>query len=439
MMFLLLLVIAPQESVKPAFDQLILQHGARVEGLLLEETPQQVRFQFLLKKPGVRTLVFETTYHRSEIAKIIKATEPGRTYARQLFDKLSTSSKNEEEAVSRIQLHVSPWIEGEKQALVYRGNYFELLSDAPKPLIQFVAFRLEQMFAAYLGILGKRVEPVKPLRILLFGSITEYRLYQQKKGITLLSPAVYDVRNMEIIMGTDLPAQQKELQTLKKQHALKLSELQQQRKSYFRHYGGQLPAILAKQLEQLQQQLQQVDSENEATYALAQQQFFSVVYHEAFHAYLDNWVFPSEQYSVPRWLNEGLAQLFENAFIEIDELRIGRIEDKRLVSIQDAVRAGRFMSIRELIQAPMQQFLVRHTSDQFEVDRYYQASWALAHYLNWELKLLNSSAMLEYVSRSDEDQPLQRFEKLVGMSIPQCQEQWYQYLLRLRADGTLRP
>ncbi len=441
MMYWLCLMLLVQEpgGTKPAFDQLVLQHGVTVEGIVLEETPQEIRFQFLLKKPGVRTLVFETLYDRSEVSRINKAAEPGRTVARQMFQKLASSKKHEEEAIAAITLKPAKWIVGSEQAHLYQGQYFELLSTAPVPLMKLVVVRLEAIFQAYLSTLGKRTQPTKPVRIVLFGSQADYRAFQQSKGITLLSPAIYDARTMEIMVGTDLPDQFAQLQTLKKSHTQKLTELTEQRKKIARHYGGQMPTILAKQLDQLHQQLQSVDGENESAFAKAQEQFLALLYHEAFHAYLDQWVFPADRYSVPRWLNEGLAQLFENAFVEIEELRVGRIDDKRLVAIQDAVRAGRFMTIRELIQSPLQQFLVRHSSDQFEADRHYQASWALAHYLAMELKLLSTPALATYVTGSSETNQVPRFEALVGMPITECEDRWRQYLLRLRSDGTLRP
>ena len=51
-------------------------------------------------------------------------------------------------------------------------------------------------------------------------------------------------------------------------------------------------------------------------------QVFARVYHEAFHAYLENCVYPHRQYDVPRWLNEGLAVTFEGGILEADTLRV---------------------------------------------------------------------------------------------------------------------
>ena len=83
--------------------------------------------------------------------------------------------------------------------------------------------------------------------------------------------------------------------------------------------------------------------------------------------------------------------------------------------------------------------MVRHSADSFEADRHYQASWALAHFLTLELKLLSSPAMVKYVTLPVESDEIKRFEQLVGMSLAECEARLKAYLLRLRTDGTLRP
>lgn len=426
-------------SDKPFFDQLTLSDGGRLEGIVTHETPQQVRFQFLIRKPGVRTLVFETLYDRSEIASISKAKEPGRTLAREMIAGLESRKKLEETKVQALPMLTTPWITGKGMAHRYVGPYFELISDADEQLVRLVAVRLDAIFAAYVNTLGKRQQPTRPVRILLFHTMKEYRDWQQRSGMQILNPAVYDAKSGEILVGTDLEQQALQLKELTAKHHQQLEELTDLRKKVDKHYSGQAPAILARKMQQDQLQLHNLIAENEATFARLQAGFFATLYHEAFHAYLDQWVFPATRYHVPRWLNEGLAQLFESAFIEINELRVGRIDEKRLADIQDTVTKGRFMTIREILQAPAQQFFVRHTQESFEADRQYNASWALAHFLTYELKLLTSQAMVEYVSSSQTGEEVKRFEKLTGMSLEQCEQRWKTYLLRLRTDGSLRP
>lgn len=431
--------IQPPVLEHPAFDQLLLADGRRMEGLVIEENSQQVRFQLLLRKPGVRSMIFELVFDRTEVVSIQKAKEPGRKVAVQLMSSIENSKIREEVKRAKLVIQTVKWIDNESQALQFQGPFFELLSNVQEPLLRLVVVRLEEIFSAYVKTLGKRQKPEKPVRIVLFRTLSEYRHWQQKQGIPILNPAVYNAKNGEIHVGSDIDLQTLQLQELRSTHLQQLQELGEEKKKIIKHFGGQPPPILTRQLHQLHLQLLNLDAENEASYARSQAAFFAILYHEAFHAYLDQWVFPSTRYQVPRWLNEGLAQLFESAFVEVDELRIGRIEEKRLRNIQDEIKRGRFMSIREILQTPDAKFIVRHTQEHFESDKYYDASWALAQFLMNKLNMPNGSTLADYVTQSSTVDVIRQFEKLVGMSLAECEKQWRDYLLRLRADGSLRP
>src|SRR5208283_1264672 len=95
-----------------------------------------------------------------------------------------------------------------------------------------------------------------------------------------------------------------------------------------------------KQLLEARQAIASANTTNEELFQKATQQLFQTLYHEAFHAYLANFVFPPSEGTVPRWLNEGLAQIFETALVEAGELRVGHITPIRLTNIQEAVKKG---------------------------------------------------------------------------------------------------
>lgn len=432
-------LIAQEAPGQPAYDQMVLNDGTRLQGVIVDETALQIRFQFIIRRPGVRTMVFEALYERQDISSITRAAEPGRSAARNYLADLLNSKKREENKLQAVILNKGPWIEGEQSAWHYQGPYFELLSNAQESLVRLVCVRLDAIFAAYVNTMGKRITPEKPVRVVLFKSLAEFRGWQQKQSMIFLNPAVYDARSATIYAGTDLDEHASQLQVLQNRHLQQLKELQKLRQNMDKHFSGKPTASIVRQLQQMQQQLILLNSDNDVIYARLQAAFFATLYHEAFHAYLDRWVYPADQYQVPRWLNEGLAQLFENAFIEIDELRLGRLDEERLKQIQDAIRQNRFMPLRELLQAPPQLFFVRHTQENFQSNRQYDASWALAHFLTFELKLMSTPAMEEYVRPAPAGQEIKRFEKLVNMPLEKCETLWKQYLLRLRPDGSLRP
>ena len=109
---------------------------------------------------------------------------------------------------------------------------------------------------------------------------------------------------------------------------------------------------------------------------------FAQLYHEAFHAYVENYVCPQAGSTLPHWLNEGLAQIFEAGQIEADSLRIDAPDRTRLVQLQDDLRAERPLTIEEVVAADEQDFL--NPSSSRSAQRYYLYSWGLAYYLTFE-------------------------------------------------------
>src|SRR5262249_55617728 len=154
------------------------------------------------------------------------------------------------------------------------------------------------------------------------------------------------------------------------------------------------------------------DERNNKAFESATQRLFRTLYHEAFHAYLAAYVYPPQETAVPRWLNEGLAQIFETAIVEAGELRVGHAEATRLDKVQSAVRKDALVPLAALLQSGAKQFVVAHASDRQVADRHYLASWALAFHLTFERRLLGSEAMDRYVQslRRGRD-PLEAFRE----------------------------
>ena len=155
-------------------------------------------------------------------------------------------------------------------------------------------------------------------------------------------------------------------------------------------------------------------------------------------AYLANDVYPPAENDVPRWLNEGLAQIFETAVLEAGELRVGRPDPKRLTRIKDVVRKNELIPLADLLMSGTKQFIVAHANENQASDRSYLNSWALAFYLTFDRRLLGTQTLDEYVRDLKAGAHVQQaFEKLVGKPLPSFEEDFRRYLLALREDGTL--
>jgi hypothetical protein len=160
------------------------------------------------------------------------------------------------------------------------------------------------------------------------------------------------------------------------------------------------------------------------------------LYHEAFHAYLAGFVYPPRGRAVPRWLNEGLAQIFETAILEAGELRVGHADPEWLKHVKEAVRKNQLVPVADLLKADSDKFLVGHASQQQASDGYYLGSWALAFYLTFDQRKLGTLELDEFVrSTRNGVEPQDAFCKLVGEPLPRFEESFHRYLRNLRADG----
>src|SRR5262249_51126430 len=130
-----------------------------------------------------------------------------------------------------------------------------------------------------------------------------------------------------------------------------------------RRYRGKVPARLLEPIQESRRQLRQADRENSASFDAATGRLFRVLYHEAFHAYLANWVYSPSEAEVPRWLNEGLAQVFEGAVLEAGELRVGHPDPDRLARAKAALRAQELVPLVDLLRSGPRDFLVTHASE----------------------------------------------------------------------------
>src|SRR5262249_52727996 len=151
------------------------------------------------------------------------------------------------------------------------------------------------------------------------------------------------------------------------------------------------------QLVQLEAKLSKVDKENTELFEKATARLFRTLYHEAFHAYLAGFIYPPGGRQVPRWLNEGLAQIFETAILEAGELRVGHADPERLKQVKEALRKNQLVAVADLLQADAERFLVDHANQQQVSDGYYLASWALAFYLTFDQRKLGTPELDEYV------------------------------------------
>jgi hypothetical protein len=144
---------------------------------------------------------------------------------------------------------------------------------------------------------------------------------------------------------------------------------------------------------------------------------------------------------LPRWLNEGLAQVFETAVVEAGELRADAPDAVRLERIKQKLRkkSGQpLVPLATLLTTGKETFLASHKDQKGGSERAYESSWALAYYLTFERRVIGSPAFRKYlVAINSGEEATRAFAELVGQDLPPFEKDWHAYLLRLQKDGTL--
>jgi hypothetical protein len=98
--------------------------------------------------------------------------------------------------------------------------------------------------------------------------------------------------------------------------------------------------------------------------------------HEAFHQFAWEMISPN----LPIWLDEGLAQIFEEGIWTGNQFLLGQVTPRRIADLQDDVRAGRFVPFRLFTTMSREQFQTRMTDPKLGRAQYNQA-WAMTHFL----------------------------------------------------------
>ena len=139
-------------------------------------------------------------------------------------------------------------------------------------------------------------------------------------------------------------------------------------------YKGKAPAALLGPLAEAERQIAASEAKNKRAFAAARDRLFRRLYHEAFHAYVGTFVYPAKDGGLPVWLNEGLAQIFEGAVVEVGELRVCAADTDRLAAVRQALAKGEHPSLVSLLAAKPRQFQVAHVRDEQVSDGNYRAA-----------------------------------------------------------------
>jgi hypothetical protein len=436
-----------------SFDELTLTNGAKLEGLILSEDADGMRFQSVSRPPGRPTVTVTWLFTKSEIARTKRLAKADRAVLKDRLAELDPSGAGERKRMESLELVATDWPGKPGAAKRYESEFFTLVSTGSDELTRRSAVRLEQIYTAFTRFLPPSAKNGEPTLIMLATDDGEYKSLLGPLGkANLLNPAVFDPASNRVLCGTELKRLGTELQTARIHHSQQLEAVKKYETDVGKLYKQpELKRYLdAATLER--KRVYAADAANGAKFDQTTARVFSVLYHEAFHAYAGTFVFqPLKADDVkagkgtgelPRWLNEGLAQVFETAVVEAGELRADTPSRERLDRVKDGLKKrpdSVLVPIGDLLVIGKETFLASHKEQKGETERAYLTCWALAYYLTFERRVVGTEPFRKYVvAVNSGNDPRKAFEEMVGQELPAFEKAWHAYLLRLQRDGTLK-
>lgn len=447
------------------FDELILTNGGRFRGLLLEESVRGIRFQTVRRAAGRPTVTLTLFFNRDEVARIVRLSEEDRQRLKQKLGGLDPHGAGERKRMEELTLAPADWFGRPNAAFTYESDQFTLISGASEEVTRRATVRLEQIYTAFARLLPPRFPAARKTTVYLAGSPEEYRKLLGPTAGPLLNPAVYDPIGNRIVCGSDLRRLGEELTATRLGHQQQLAGIDRYEENIRTAYKGQ-KAELDRFHELAQRERRRIwaaERANDRAFDQATRRLFALLYHEAFHSYTGTFVYPPRAAGsassgaassgsspmnpatgeLPRWLNEGLAQIFETAVVDAGELRVGHADAVRLDRVQDRLSGktpGGLLSVSELLRAGPDTYLAAHGSTEADAIRAYLSSWAVAFHLTFDRRVVGTRAFDEYLVQLNSGRdPVAAFEKLVDQPLPAYEVDLRDYLTRLLPDGSLRP
>ena len=318
---------------------------------------------------------------------------------------------------------------------------------------RYMLVKVQQMFTAYRQLLPPRTEPRRPLRLMLFGSLDDYRSELARRGLKIDNPAVYlqaaepggrrrrdgrpDVQDGRLpglppeVAGRTAAIEGDTAEAVGDSSASNCAT-QGQQESQIRDTLVREKRKTDKMIQQKVDQIHQVQRKNELEFARAGRRMLSRLYHESFHAYLENYVYPHRDHDVPAWLNEGLAVSFEEGLLESGSLRLGAPNHAALACLKADLAGDDPLTLAQLLASSERNFVVPEGLSG-NTNRYYGRAWGLAYYLTFERNLLGTQALDAYVAKdAGQEPPAARFEKLVGVPLAKFEPQWRKFIAGLK-------
>ena len=430
-------------------DVLTMKDGSLQQGFYVSETATEVLFDIVMSGRKVaKTMLSRTSFKKDEIESIKKLTEDERAAALNDLKNAAKEAKLDASAEQNIRIEPATWpLKKDPTKLIpikkVQLEHFTIESDVEDELLRKIAYRLDKVFKAYAQHFGvDRNQDVK-VRVCIFNSMEEY--YASVEDLTggAKNPAFYMPALKLISAGCDVAKyewQIKEIHSRFEQLNIQLKEwkmnLEQARadvraqvsRAYDKINAGGKGATPAgqaamenlkeqerewqmevgqkeKQVNAVQDEIYQINRRIDVAFTEVTQEMLATMYHEGFHAFLDNFLFTPEQSKlVPRWLNEGLAQYFEAARLENGRFILGQDVREKMVILKKFRNEGTLFTLDQLVNGGQSDYVVHEIANVQRSTKNYLQAWELTNLLG-EKGRLKREILQAYVQELASNRP----------------------------------
>ncbi|MCA9289469.1 MAG: DUF1570 domain-containing protein [Phycisphaerales bacterium] len=171
-----------------------------------------------------------------------------------------------------------------------------------------------------------------------------------------------------------------------------------------------------------------------ATYADGQtrRRMLGVLQHEGFHQF----AFVRISSDLPPWVNEGLAEYFEQAVLVRTRFRIGQASRSKIERLQRAIEQGQTFSFEAMLAMGSSEWGGRVNASDPRAGTMYDQAWSMVHFLIHARNGRFASMFESYLRALSQGlQRDQAFERAFGTDdIASFEEAWREYVLELEPD-----